>query len=318
MKNNRVCILGGTGFVGRHLTARLTSMGIECRIPTRRPEPYRAMLLNGAVELIPANLFNPEQLRSLFSNCDAVINLIGILNQGSDSSFQHLHVKLPDLVIDACKRTKVKRLLHMSALNASTTGEVSEYLRSKGEAQNRMLTNSSSHGGLNVTSFGPSVIFGHDDSFFNRFAALLKLMPTPFPLACPDSRFAPVYVDDVAKAFTESLHNKSTWKKHYELCGPRSFTLRELVQYTARQMGLKRWIIGLNNSLSRMQGHVFGILPGKPFTYDNYLSLQIDSVCSSDGLAQLGITATDIDAIVPYYLGPRSERSRYLGLRSLT
>lgn len=318
MKNNRVCILGGTGFVGRHLTARLTTMGIECRIPTRYPEPYRAIRLNGPVELVPTNLLDPKQLRSRFSHCDAVINLIGILNQGSDSSFQRLHIELPDLVIDACKSAKVSRLLHMSALNASTTGEVSDYLRTKGEAQNRMLTNSSSHGRLNVTSFGPSVIFGHDDSFFNRFAALLKLTPGPFPLACPGSRFAPVYVGDVARAFTESLDNRKTWKKHYELCGPRIFTLQELVQYTARQMGLNKQIIGLSDALSRLQGRVLGLLPGKPFSYDNYLSLQIDSVCSSDGLSELGIKATDIDAIVPYYLGQRSERSRYLKLRSLT
>ncbi len=317
MKNNRVCILGGTGFVGRHLTAKLTAMGIECRIPTRYQEPYRALRLNGPVELVSTNLFDQAQLHQLFSECDAVINLIGILNQSGNNSFQRLHVELPDMIIDACKSAKVTRLLHMSALNASTTGEVSEYLHTKGEAQNRVLTNSSSHGGLNVTSFGPSVIFGHDDSFFNRFAGLLKLTPGPFPLACPDSRFAPVYVGNVASAFANSLQNKNTWKRHYELCGPRSFTLRELVQYTAKQMGLNKRIIGLSDTLSRLQSHALGMLPGKPFSYDNYLSLQIDSVCSSDGLADLGIPATDIDAVVPYYLGPRSERSRYLKLRSL-
>lgn len=317
MKNNRVCILGGTGFVGRHLTARLTAMGIGCRIPTRYPESNRSMRLNGPVELVPTNLFDPEQLHARFSQCDAVINLIGILNQDSDNSFQRLHVELPDMVIDACKSAKVNRLLHMSALNASTTGEVSNYLRTKGEAQNRVLTNSSAHGGLNVTSFGPSVIFGPDDSFFNRFATLLKLIPGPFLLACPDSRFAPVHVGDVARAFAGSLDNRETWKRHYELCGPRSFTLRELVQYTARQMGLNKRIIGLSDNLSRLQAKALGLLPGKPFSYDNYRSLQIDSICSSDGLSELGIQATDIDAIVPYYLGPLSQRARYLKLRRL-
>ncbi len=316
MKNNRVCILGGTGFVGRHLTARLTADGIECRIPTRYTEQYRAIRLNGPVELVKSNVFDPKQLRSLFTDCDAVINLIGILNQGGNTSFQRIHVKLPDMIIAACKSTKVSRLLHMSALNASTTGDVSDYLRTKGEAQNRVLTNSSRHGGLNVTSFGPSVIFGPDDSFFNRFAGLLKLSPGLFPLACPNSCFAPVYVGDVARAFTESLHNSKTWKKHYELCGPRIFTLRELVEYTAKQMGLNRKIIGLSDTFSRIQAHLLGHFPGKPFSYDNYRSLQIDSVCSKDGLSELGIQATDIDAIVPYYLGQRSERSRYLKLRS--
>lgn len=316
MKNNRVCILGGTGFVGRHLTSILSSTGIECRIPTRYTEPHRAIRLNQQVELVKANVFDSEQLTSLFHGCDAVINLIGILNQRDSGNFQQIHVELPDLIIDACKRAKVGRLLHMSALNANVTGEVSEYLRTKGEAQHRVLTNSSSQGGLNVTSFGPSVIFGPDDSFFNRFAGLLKLSPGLLPLACPNSLFAPVYVGDVAQAFTASLHNKSTWKKHYELCGPRIFTLRELVEYTARQMGIKRRIIGLNNTLSRIQGHVLGHFPGKPFSYDNCLSLQIDSVCNRDGLSELGIHATDIDAVVPYYLGQHSQRSRYLKFRS--
>jgi len=286
-------------------------MGIECRIPTRYTEPCRAIRLNGPVELVTANVFDPQQLKTMLRDCDAVINLIGILNQGGNSSFQRIHVNLPDLVIDVCKSAKVNRLLHMSALNANTTEKVSAYLRTKGEAQNNLLTNS----GLHVTSFGPSVIFGHDDSFFNRFASLLQLLPGPFPLACPNSRFAPVYVGDVARAFAESLYYEETEGKHYELCGPRIFTLRELLQYTAEQMGLNRTIIGLNNTLSRIQGHVLGHFPGKPFSYDNYLSLQIDGVCSSNGLSKLGIQATDIDTVVPYYLGPRSERARYLKLR---
>ncbi len=316
MKNSRVCILGGTGFVGRHLTARLASQGIECRIPSRHTEPHKAMLLHGPVKLIRANIFDSEQLHSLFSGCDAVINLVGILNENGKGGFQRMHVDLPRLAVNACKETKVDRLLHMSALNATTDGKVSDYLRTKGEAQVHVLNNS---GELNVTSFGPSVIFGPDDSFFNRFASLLKLSPGPFPLACPNSRFSPIYVGDVSLAFTAALNDKTTWNRHYDLCGPRIFTLRELVNYTAEQMGLKRHIIGLPDILSRIQGHLLGHVPGKPFSYDNYLSLQIDSVCSGDnGLNELGIDPTDIDAVVPYYLGPRSERSRYLRLRRMS
>ncbi len=319
MKNNRVCILGGTGFVGRHLTTTLSHKGIECRIPTRHIEPHKAMRLNGQVELVKANIFNPGQLASLFSDCDAVINLIGILNENKKGGFQRIHIDLPRLVVEACKSAQVTRLLHMSALNATASGRLSTYLRTKGEAQRVVLTNSGGRHRVNVTSFGPSVIFGRDDSFFNRFAGLLKLLPGPFPLACPNSRFAPVYVGDVAMAFAESLNNKKTWNKHYDLCGPRIFTLRELVKYTAKHTGLKRPIIGLPDILARIQGLVLEHFPGKPFSYDNYLSLQIDSVCSGDnGLSKLGIEPTDIDAIVPYYLGPGSERSRYLQLRRLT
>jgi NADH dehydrogenase len=213
---------------------------------------------------------------------------------------------------------KVDRLLHMSALNANAEGKLSTYLRTKGEVQGLVLSKSVRGHGINATSFGPSVIFGPDDSFFNRFAGLLKLLPGPFPLACANSRFAPVYIGDVAKAFATALENKKTWGKHYDLCGPNTFTLRQLVKYTAEQLELKRPILELPDILARIQGHVLGHFPGKPFSYDNYLSLQIDSVCSgNNGLVELGIEPTDIDAVVPYYLGENSERSRYPQLRRL-
>jgi NADH dehydrogenase len=319
MKNNRVCILGGTGFVGRHLTAALTSMGIECKIPTRHIEPNKAMLLYGQVELVKANIFDLKQLTSLFSDCDAVINLVGILNENSKGGFQRAHLDLTRLVIDGCKQAKVTRLLHMSALNANASGKLSTYLRTKGEAQNLVMSDSVRQYGINATSFGPSVIFGPDDSFFNRFAGLLKLLPGPFPLACASSRFAPVYIGDVVSAFAQALNNNNTWGNHFDLCGPRIFTLRQLVKYTAEQLDLNRLIIKLPDMLARLQGHMLGRFPGKPFSYDNYLSLQIDSVCSGEnGLDKLGINATDIDAVVPYYLGQSSERSRYLQLRRLS
>jgi NADH dehydrogenase len=318
MKNNRVCILGGTGFVGRHLTAKLSADGVECIIPSRHIEPHKAMRLNGHVELVNADIFDPKQLQSLLKDCGAVINLVGILNENQKGGFQRIHVDLPRMVIEACIKSNTTRLLHMSALNAKASGKLSTYLKTKGEAQDMVLSDSVAQNGINATSFGPSVIFGQDDSFFNRFASLLKLLPGPFPLACPDSRFAPVYIGDVAKAFASALNNRNTWGKHYDLCGPRILTLRELVKYTANQLGLTRPIIGLPDTLARIQGHILGHFPGKPFSYDNYLSLQIDSVCSSkNGLNELDIKPTDIEAVVPYYLGQNSERSRYLQLRKL-
>jgi len=291
-------------------------MGLQCRIPTRYPQPHRGLKLNGPVELVAADIFDQDQLEKLFADCDAVINLVGILNEGGNNrSFRHIHIELPDMVIKACKNTRVNRLLHMSALKASETKDVSSYLHTKGEAQNRVLTHSIGRRRVHVTTFGPSVIFGHDDSFFNRFATLLNLAPGPFPLACPDARFAPVYVGDVAQAFANALDNNKTWKRHYDLCGPRVFTLRELVTYTARQMGVRKSIIRLSDSISRLQSHVLGLLPGKPFSYDNYLSLQTDNVCERNGLLELGVTPTDVDAVVPYYLGQRSAKGRYCELR---
>jgi NADH dehydrogenase len=254
-------------------------------------------------------------MEKLLQGCDAVINLVGILNEGGRSnSFKHVHVELADQLVKACKETGVGRLLHMSALNATETGRVSKYLRTKGEAENHVLTHSQGQHSVQVTSFRPSVIFGPDDSFFNRFAALLKL-PGPFPLACPKARFAPVYVGDVVEAFSRTLHDRTTWKQQYQLCGPRIFSLQELVRYTADQLGKRKIIIPLPDAVARAQGHIFGLLPGKPFSYDNYLSLQIDSICKENGLCALGITPTDINEVVPFYLRERSEKMRFSDLR---
>jgi len=314
MKINKVIILGGAGFVGSHLTTCLNRHGIQVKIPSRHPQRHRGLMAGGMVELIELDPFDPQQLQTAMDDCDAAVNLIGILNENRvGHDFQHIHVELADRVIEACKAAGVTRLLHMSALNANESNGPSVYLKTKGEAENRTHTLGKPQ--IKVTSFRPSVIFGPGDSFFNRFASLLGSLPGPFPLACPEARFAPVYVGDVVDACVHTLDDKTTWGKHYELCGPESFTLRELVQYTARQSGLNKRIIGLGESASRLQARILGKLPGKPFSYDNYLSLQVDSLCSKDGLRELGIKPTAIDSIVPYMLSDKSARRRYQELR---
>ncbi|MGD9164025.1 MAG: complex I NDUFA9 subunit family protein, partial [Chromatiales bacterium] len=225
------------------------------------------------------------------------------------ATFRRLHVELVDTMVDAAIKAGVKRLLHMSALHANAARGTSEYLRSKGEGENRAHT----HGGsaLKVTSFRPSVIFGAGDSFFNRFAKLLRISPLFFPLACPQSRFAPVWVNDVSEAFVRSLFDEGTVGKHYDLCGPKVYTLRELVAYTAQTTGLRRLILPLGDGLSKLQANIFGLLPGRPFTLDNYLSLQCDSVCEINGFEALGITPQAIESIVPRYLAQNSHRGRF-------
>ncbi|MCB1750733.1 MAG: complex I NDUFA9 subunit family protein [Gammaproteobacteria bacterium] len=314
MKTNKVCILGGAGFVGSHLTWRLNNRGIHVRIPTRHPQRHRGIVAGGQVDLIKVDLFDRQQLEATVAGCDAAVNLVGILNEihvGRD--FQRIHVELADRVAEACRASGVTRLLHMSALNANESNGPSVYLKTKGEAENRVHTLGKPH--IKVTSFRPSVIFGPGDSFFNRFADLLGSLPGPFPLACPAARFAPVYVGDVAEAFVRTLDDKTTWGKRYELCGPESFTLQQLLEYTARQSGIKKRIIGLGATASRMQARILGRVPGKPFSYDNYLSLQVDSLCSKDGLQELGIAPTSIDSVVPYMLADNSVRRRYQQLR---
>ncbi|MEJ2452974.1 MAG: complex I NDUFA9 subunit family protein [Candidatus Thiodiazotropha sp.] len=306
---NRVCILGGTGFVGEHLVASLSQRGIACRVLSRHPQRHAGLRVNPGLELVKVPQLNSATLRSQFQDCEAVINLIGILNESRDMSFRKVHVELVDTLVDAAIKSGVERLLHMSALHADAARGTSEYLRSKGEGENRAHT----HGGsaLKVTSFRPSVIFGDGDSFFNRFAGLLRLSPLVFPLACPESRFAPVWVNDVSEAFTRCLLDDHTAGQHYDLCGPKVYTLRELVTYTAETAGLRRLILPLGNSISRIQARVLGLLPGRPFTLDNYLSLQTDSICDSNGFELLGIAPQALESIVPRYLAQQSYRGRF-------
>jgi uncharacterized protein YbjT (DUF2867 family) len=314
MEMRKVCVIGGTGFVGHYILRRLARAGIPSRVLCRHPQRHADLQMVPGVELRQTDLFDPRQLDAGLTGCDALIQLLGILNESRVAgSFQHLHVALVDAVIDACQRNGVQRLLHMSALHADEYRGASAYLRSKGAGENH--AHARGQPDIRVTSFRPSVIFGAGDSFFNRFAGLLRLAPGVFPLACPTSRFAPVYAGDVAEAFVRSLHDPTTFGGRFDLCGPRIFTLRELVEYTARQIRRPLRIIGLSDPLARLQARMLGLVPGKPFTMDNYLSLQTDSVCSANGLAQLGITPTDIDTIVPTYLADAGERRRYQSLR---
>ncbi|MCU7845183.1 MAG: complex I NDUFA9 subunit family protein [Candidatus Thiodiazotropha sp. (ex Monitilora ramsayi)] len=306
---NRICILGGTGFVGQHLIANLSKRGIQCRVLSRHPQRHANLQVNPGIELIKSEALESDYLTTQFEGCDAVINLIGILNEsGKRNRFRKIHVELVDTIVEAASKAGVGRLLHMSALHADAARGGSEYLRSKGEGENRAHT----HGGtsLKVTSIRPSVIFGSGDSFFNRFAGLLKLSPFLFPLACPKSRFAPVWVEDVAEAFARCLEDDSTADMHYDLCGPNIYTLQELVSFTAKTTGLRRVILPLGNGLSKMQARLLGLLPGRPFTMDNYLSLQTDSICEDDGFGGLGIDPQAIESIVPRYLAQGGYRGR--------
>jgi NADH dehydrogenase len=316
----KICMVGGTGFVGRTLANHVVREHIELRILTRNRERHKDdLILLPDLELIQTDVHDVEQLKKHFSGCDAVINLVGILNErGRDGSgFRRAHVELTRKILEACRHVHIKRLLHMSALNADAQTSASHYLRTKGEAEDMAHQAAAAHG-IRVTSFRPSVIFGREDSFFNRFAKLLKLTPLFFPLACARTRFAPVFVGDVAQAFVRTLKNPGSYGQRYELCGPKIYTLEQLVSYTAACIGIRRKIIPLNDLLSRMQAAVFDFVPGKPFSTDNFLSARLDSVCKRNGLNDLGIPPVAVEAVVPQYLAYQSQRARYNQFRSHT
>lgn len=310
MKKRTICVLGGTGFVGRHLLNRLAARGYHLRVLTRRSERHRDVLVLPSIDLVDADVHNPATLVREFQGVDAVINLAGILNEAKDdgSGFRKVHVELTRKVLDACAANGVQRLLHMSALNAASDAP-SHYLRSKGEAED--LVHAAGDLDFRVTSFRPSVIFGPGDDFFNRFASLLKTIPIAFPLACAQARMAPVFVEDVAEAFARAVDMPDTYGKRYELCGPDAYTLQDLVEYTARLTGLKRRVIPLSDRLSRLQAGVLERVPGKPFSRDNYRSLQVDAVCSEAFPALFEIAPATVEGVVPSYLARKRQRDRY-------
>ncbi|MDO8598108.1 MAG: complex I NDUFA9 subunit family protein [Sulfuricaulis sp.] len=303
MSTHKICLLGGTGFVGKRLATRLSEAGHDIVIFTLHRERQRDLLVLPTVRLVQGDVYDPEFLRKQFEGRDTVINLVGILNEkGRDGrGFARVHTELPSMIAEACRQTGVTRLLHMSALHASPAAP-SHYLRTKalGEDAVHRAENPDFH----VTSFRPSVIFGPGDGFLNRFAGLLRLTPGVFPLACPKARFQPVYVEDVVRSFVESLDNHKTFGQRYDLCGPKVYTLRETVEYVARLIGKRVCIIGLNDALSYLQAATLEFVPGKPFSLDNYRSLKVDSVCDQGFPAVFGITPSSLEQIAPTYLAP--------------
>lgn len=314
MYNKRVCVLGGTGFVGRHLVSRLVDDGHHVKVLSRRPQRHRDLMVLPTLELVEADVHDAEQLKQHVQGSDVVINLVGILNEKGHKGegFDYAHRELARKLVKACNEKGVARLLHMSALNADAERGPSHYLRSKGEAENQVLTFSGPR--FHATSFRPSVIFGAEDSFLNRFAELLKRTPLVFPLACPNARFAPVYVGDVVEAFVDALGDKSTYGQRYDLCGPHEYSLKELVTYVAQLTGRRRWVLGLPDRLSKLQATLLEYVPGKPFSLDNYRSLSLDSVCT-DGVR----CSTSLEAVAPVYLGhlnPQDQLQRFRTMRT--
>lgn len=299
-----IVVLGGTGFVGSHLLPRLATLGHRITLVSRNPAAKPQLGVLPSLRLVRADPYDAQALAKVFADADAVINLVGILNERGfgGAGFRRAHVELTAAVVDACKRAGVRRLLQMSALNAGR-GE-SHYLRTRGEAE--ALVKAS---GLDWTLYQPSVIFGRGDGLFSRFAFLLKLSPM-LPLARASAKFAPVYVGDVVAAMVATLEEPAAFGQTYELYGPDVMTLAEIVRYTARHLGLHRLVLPLPDALGRLQALAMDFVPGKPFSTDNFLSLKIDSVGGIDGLYRLRLDKTPVDAVVPDLLDPHGKQSR--------
>ncbi len=302
MRPGSICVLGGSGFVGTHLCAALARAGWRITVPTRDPVRARHLGPLPSLKLVAADIHDEHQLAALCAGQRAVVNLVGILNERGHSGrgFEKVHVELARKLVEACRRARVDRLLHVSALNAEPGSGPSHYLRSKGRGERAIRDESGPD--LQWTIFQPSVIFGPGDDFTNRFARLLRAIPLALPLARPGARFAPVWIGDVVAAMQRALADEATAGECYELCGPDRMTLRDIVCRVRDRLRLARAVIGIPDFAARLQAAICDFVPGKPFSTDNYRSLTVDSVCKVNGLARLGIRPQPLDAILPNYL----------------
>ena len=304
MSDGEVLVLGGSGFVGRHLVRQLVDAGRKVVVPTRRRESAKHLILLPTVDVVEADIHDDDALLRLTRRAGAVVNLVGILHEARRGDFDYAHIELARKVVASCRAAGVERLLHMSALNADPHA-ASRYLGSKGEAEKIVGASQ-----LAWTIMQPSVIFGREDRFLNLFAQLERWLPV-MALACPNARFQPVAANDVARVFARALADDTTHGQRYPLCGPKIYTLRELVAYVGELTGHARPIIGLGPTLSLLQARVLEWLPGPLMSRDNVLSMQKDSVCGCDFPALFGFAPTALEAVAPEYLSPAAVKSRF-------
>jgi NADH dehydrogenase len=297
-----ILVLGGTGFLGRSVCARLVerSGGADGRVvvPSRRQARGRPIQLLPTVQVVQADVHDETRLAQLVAGRDAVVNLVAVLH-GSRARFQQVHVDLPAKLARVCQKAGVKRVVHVSALGVSDRAP-SYYLRSK-TAGELMLKSAK----LDLTVLRPSVMFGEQDHFLNLFAALQAVFPV-IPLGGAAAQFQPVWVEDVAAAIVRCLDEPATAGHTYECAGPKVFTLKELVETAGRLSGHPRPVIALPDGLARLQAGVMEWLPGEPLmSRDNVDSMRVPNVATGQwpGLAALRITPASLEAVAPLYLG---------------
>lgn len=296
----RILILGGTGFVGRHVCEKLARLQHPVTVATRRLATARHLSTLPLLQPVECDVHDEAALARLVAGHDAVVNLVAILH-GTGAAFQRAHVELPQKLARACAAAGVRRVVHVSALGAAP-GSASLYQRSKAAGEQALQA-----AGLQLTVLRPSVIFGPEDQFLNLFARLQRVFPV-MPLAGTQARFQPVWVEDVAQAVVHALQQPGTAGQVYEACGPDVFTLRELVQLAGRYAGCERPVLPLPMALGRLQALLMELAPGEPLmSRDNLAAMQTDNIASGalPGLQALGIAPAALQAIAPLYLGPR-------------
>ena len=311
MQIKKICVLGGSGFVGSAIVTKLDAAGFDVTVLTRRRESAKHLILLPHVKVVECNILDYDALQTALTGADAVINLVGILHQSRRVSFDMMHHQLPAQLVKICTKLGIRRLLHMSSLRAAIDAP-SQYLRSKAAGEAEVLAANSQ---LNVTIFKPSIIFGRGDSFINLFATLIKYLPVVL-LAKPNAKFQPIWVEDVASCFVKAIDNRTTYGQNYELAGPKVYTFRALVQVVMNTLKIQRPVIGLSDALSYMQAFAMELLPIKLMSRDNVRSMAVDSVSQQATSVILGTEPAALEAVIPEYLVDCTQRGAYDHFRS--
>jgi len=306
----KVLVLGGSGFVGRHVCEQLNRLGVRVTVPTRRRIHAQTVQMLPLVDLIEADVCQDGLLERLLPGHDAVVNLVAVLH-GSARRFEQMHVELPRRLAAAMRASGVHRLVHVSALGADEAGpSLYQASKAKGEAE-------LAQAGLALTVLRPSVIFGADDKFLNLFARLQASLPM-VPLAGADTRFQPVWVGDVAQTIVHSLQRPDSIGQTYECVGPEVMTLRDLVQLAGRLSGHPRPVLGLPRALAYFQALFMECLPGEPLmSTDNLRSMEVDNVASGQRPTQqaLGAASTALEPVAASYLDLAGKADPLLNVR---
>ena len=301
-KGELVALFGGSGFIGRHLVRRFADAGARLRVVTRDPAAalhLAALGKPGQIALVAGDPVAEAPLAAAVADAALVVNLVGILFEKGRQSFRAVHVEAARRIAEAATRAGAVRLIQVSAIGASPEAPA-RYGRSKaaGEAAVREVF-------PGATVLRPGIVFGPEDDFFNRFAKLARFSPALPLFGGGQTRFQPVYVGDVAEAALRVAGDPATAGQTFELGGPGIYSFREVLEIVLRETGRRRLMLPLPFWVARLQAVFLELLPAPPLTRDQVNLLLRDNLAAAGapGLAELGITATAVEAVVPGYLG---------------
>ena len=295
------CIFGASGFIGRHLIRRLTKKDFRIVAATRSPylHGYLKPLGNpGQIDLEKVNLFDEERLRILVKSSDVVINLVGILYETKKQKFEDIHVKFPDLLSKLCNELNIKKLVHISALGINETVS-SQYMQSKLKGEKNIINNFN-----RSVILRPSVIFGPEDKFFNRFASIAEFLPILPLIGGGLTYFQPIYVGDIAKSIVAVLEKEEINNNIFELGGPQIFTFKELMKILLKEINKKRFLVPIPFLFAKFQAKILQLLPKPLLTTDQVEMLKYDNIVTNKypTLKDLKINPKTIESVLPNYI----------------